>query len=332
MAAGRPIVGRTVATRLEAGVTEALRSVRRPTARVEPKDARIDAVAAGLFVRAKAALEVAELLEKTPGFATLDVSRLPIEIFPLLRRPLKPTAHVTAIEMPYRLIASPLPGAGFTHSDVAVSFGGRTELWHTRLGTRRGTGANLKVDDRPGRLEGREWAGEKLRFIWSPDYPDRTTDAFRKALDATDRSMLVKLTAGFNEKQPSGGSFIPRAAQLRRMMLTALGGDLEAQRQWLTRPAGVDLMGWTHRAAIGRDYFVRVEPTRASCSRSATAPRSSRSPSASSSGGPPRRTTVSRCCASASSSSCATGSFHTRRGHRARSTAGRCPSRRFTAR
>lgn len=258
-AAGRPVVARTFAARLEAGVGEALRNVRRPTARVQPKDARIDAVAAGLFVRAKAALEIADLVEKTPGFAAVELARLPIEIFPLLRRPRRPHAHVTAIEMPYRLIASPLPGAGFTHSDVAVSFGGRTELWHTRLGTRRGSGAGLTVDDRPGRIEGREWAGEKLRFIWSPDYPDRTTDAFRKALDATDRSMLVKLTAGFDEKLPSGGRFIPRAAQLRRMMLTALGGDLEAQRQWLSRPAGVDLMGWTHRAAIGRDYFVRVE-------------------------------------------------------------------------
>jgi hypothetical protein len=259
LAARRPVVGPTVAKQLEAGVTEALRNLRRPTARVEPKDALIDTVAAGLLVRAKAALEVAERLEKTPGFASLDASLLPIDLFPLLRKPRKPTAHVTAIEMPYRLFASPLPGAGFTHSDVAVTFGGRTELWHTRLGTRRSTRAGLTVDDRPGRPEGRDWVGEKLRFIWSPDYPDGTTDAFRKALDATDRSMLVKLTAGFNEKQTSGGSFIPRAAQLRRLMLTALGGDLEAQNQWRTRPAGVDLMGWTHRAAIGRDYSVRVE-------------------------------------------------------------------------
>ncbi|MGL4543614.1 MAG: hypothetical protein ACRCUI_14005, partial [Polymorphobacter sp.] len=192
--------------------------------------------------------------------------RLPSEIFIDFLRPDPPAAHETAIEMPYRLIASPLKTAGFAHALAPVDHdvagrGTRTELWHSRMGTRVMAPGGIDIDDRPGAPTGSgDWHGEKLRFIWSPDYPGESHDAFRKPLDRLDRQMLVKLTAGFDEVRQDGRTpFHPRAAFVRRLMLSALGGDLEAHRKFDPRPKDVDLSAWTHRAAIGRDYFVRAE-------------------------------------------------------------------------
>lgn len=195
------------------------------------------------------------------------VARLNAAVFAVLPRP--PGRHVTAIEMPYRLLATPLPGAGFRHADRAVTHGGITELWHSRLGTRRrvrigdpdGVQAQrVEVDDRAGATVGGQWRGETLRFLWSPDYPVPLAKApVTMPLDPYDRSALVTLSLRKGLKQPGGADFVPKAVMARRLMLTALGGDLEAQQHWSARPAGVDLKGWTHRAAIGRDRFVRVE-------------------------------------------------------------------------
>jgi hypothetical protein len=178
----------------------------------------------------------------------------------LLRRPSAPGPTTTAIEMPFRLLATPLPGAGFAHADLPVTHQGRTELWHSRLGRRvQRAGQPLRIDDDDGTADGGGWNGERLRFLWSPDMvTDSAADAFRMPLSPNDRRMLVKLTVGYDEKI-GRTPFVPRAAFVRRLMLTALGGDLEAQRRWDQRPSGVDLTAWTHRAAIGRDYFVRVE-------------------------------------------------------------------------
>src|ERR1019366_9515002 len=45
-----------------------------------------------------------------------------------------PTDQETALEIPYRIILSPTAAVGWIHSESAVTFAGRTELWHTRLG------------------------------------------------------------------------------------------------------------------------------------------------------------------------------------------------------
>jgi hypothetical protein len=48
-----------------------------------------------------------------------------------------PLATETAIEMPYRLIISPNQYGAWAHASTPVSSqAGRTELWHTRLGSR----------------------------------------------------------------------------------------------------------------------------------------------------------------------------------------------------
>ena len=248
---GRPDDGASARRRLDATVRRLV------PGRIEDDDVRVDQVAAAIYVRAQAGRRA--LIEVSRGRVrdVLLLGRLPSEIYADFLKPDPPSEHETAIEMPYRLIGSPLKTAGFTHAIEPVSHGAQTELWHSRMGTRLLTG----VDERAGRPgDSGGWEGEKLRFIWSPDYPDRGPDAFAKSLDHLDRQMLVKLTAGFNEKKQDGVSkFTPRAVYVRRLMLSAMGGDLEAHRKFDPRPQAVDLSAWSHKAAIGRDYFTRVE-------------------------------------------------------------------------
>jgi len=70
--------------------------------------------------------------------------------------------------------------------------------------------------------------------------------------------MLVKLMAGFNEKDPDNKIYTPRASVARRLMLSALGGLLDAEGNWKKRPALWGLEQWRHLATLGRDHYVRV--------------------------------------------------------------------------
>lgn len=168
-------------------------------------------------------------------------------------KPQRPTNRVTAIEMPYRLVISPIGPARWVHRTTAVARQGRNELWHTRLTTGMGDAG----PDIPG----------KVRAIWSEDYPRESfaiTNGipFRASLDAQDRKMLVQLTSGFDETTVSivGGiqNYLPTPARAQRLILSPLGALLDANGSWNTRPPGVDLTGWKHLATMGRDHYVRV--------------------------------------------------------------------------
>jgi hypothetical protein len=164
--------------------------------------------------------------------------------------PHPPAASVTAIELPYRLIQSPLDGAGWRHADTAVSQGGAwTELWHTRLGARAVSGGHVSVDDK---------AEQPVRAIWSPDYPSPgPPPPGNWALDPLDRHFLVRLTAGYLERV-GRSAYTPRPSTARRLMLSALGGFLDLDGQWLVRPDPIDLESWNHRASLARDHYVKV--------------------------------------------------------------------------
>ena len=179
------------------------------------------------------------------------LGRIPIFLIPF--GPHEPSRSVTALELPYRLLLSPLAAARWRHSDESVERHGRTELWHTRLST---GGSGDTGPDLPS----------KVRAIWSPDYPialDVHTPPmepaapFRMSLDPLDRQWLVRLMAGFNE-QRHRRPYVPRASIANRVMLSALGGLVDVQGQWDRRPEGVDLQQWRHIAALGRDQYVRV--------------------------------------------------------------------------
>jgi hypothetical protein len=180
-----------------------------------------------------------------------------IPFLPILLAPHEPSKKVTALELPYRLLLSPIMPARWLHADEPVERGGRVELWHTRL--------------RTAPTEAGPDGSGKVRAIWSPDYPLNAglfvepPKPFRMSLHALDRQWLVKLMAGFNEVTATGHAYHPRTGREHRLHLSALGGLLDVDGHWTSRPDGVDLEQWRHLAGLGRDAYVRVVYVGALC-------------------------------------------------------------------
>jgi hypothetical protein len=183
------------------------------------------------------------------------VSQIPF--LPIFLSPHQPSEYVTALELPYRVVISPIESARWTHSDQPVtdSRWGRTELWNTRL-------TNSPHDFGPD-------ADSKIRAIWSPDYPIdvgpflEPPKPFRMSLDPLDRQMLVRLMAGYNEVTPTRPphAYTPRPSKVYRLTLSSLAGLLDSEGSWpAPRPANppVGLEQWRHIATLGRDQYVRV--------------------------------------------------------------------------
>jgi hypothetical protein len=176
-----------------------------------------------------------------------------LPFLPIFLAPHKPSPLVTALELPYRVMLSPVPKSNWWHALKPVERSGRTELWHTRLtDTTDGIGPD---------------AVTRVRALWSPDYeldPSviisvvNNLKPFRMSLDALDRQMLVKLMAGFNELTVDNHVYVPRATRSQRLALSALGALLDAEGNWNVLPKKVGLEQWRHLASLGRDHYVRV--------------------------------------------------------------------------
>lgn len=179
-------------------------------------------------------------------------------------KPAMPAATETALELPWRLIVSPHAGEGWRHATQAVTSAAtqRTELWHTRLvGPAPAGGAPVE----PPHAD----AGRTLRAVWAttgpwgkpmqPDFPQGFTelplpgqgDPFLPTLNDYDRQQLAHLSANF-----SMSNYAPQPVDTNLLMLSALGGWLDARGDW--EPPGLDVESWVHRAALGRDHYVRV--------------------------------------------------------------------------
>jgi hypothetical protein len=163
---------------------------------------------------------------------------------PLLR---EPTATETAIELPYRLLLSPHPEGDWAHSVKPVTHGGRTELWHTRLGVRRtGTDGTSSVDE--DEVEGRH-----VRAVFSPDLSD-SAPRIDTSLNPRDRSDIVRLSADFTLRK-DGRAYRPEPIKIDRLMLSCQGGWLRARGEW---DGPSNLSQWQHVATQGRDHYVRT--------------------------------------------------------------------------
>jgi peptidoglycan hydrolase-like protein with peptidoglycan-binding domain len=204
-----------------------------------------------------------------------------------------PSALETAIEMPRRLFISPDPDAPWLHATLPVTHGGRTELWHTRLARSDNTGdgnAPAEIDlANPGHI----------RAIWSPDYspghpaPEDALDPgfpVLTALSPRDRHQIVASSASYTDytvratwflhafagaRTPRPGqerqvNYSPVAVPVDRLMLSSLGGWLQAHGQWSIdlanlptsvtggRSDQLTLSEWVHQATQGRDHYVRI--------------------------------------------------------------------------
>ncbi len=171
---------------------------------------------------------------------------------PIIFGPHRPARDVTALELPYRVVLSPVPQSRWHHGTKPIARNGRTELWHTRL-----TSAIADIGpDLP----------TNVRALWSPDYHLNNivgivndVKPFRMSLDPLDREMLVKLMSGFDELDKNGRTFRPHTARSRRLALSSLGALLDAEGNWEPpSPKDVSLEEWRHLATLGRDHYVRV--------------------------------------------------------------------------
>lgn len=205
-----------------------------------------------LLTAGLAVLAIRDYARTTPDHSLEAVARQPL--LPIILRPHEPPGNVTALELPYRLITTPVLPALWRHASEAVTHGGRTELWHTRLSANRDTALDTPT---------------RIRAIWSPDYEFSREDLvhlvndvkpFRMSLDPLDRKMLVQLMAGYNERYNQRFAYRPRSSGADRLHLSALGALLDSEGSWnpAVNPDGVDLEQWRHVASLGRDQYVRV--------------------------------------------------------------------------
>ncbi|MBV8417312.1 MAG: hypothetical protein JO251_19075, partial [Verrucomicrobia bacterium] len=206
---------------------------------------------ANLMVQHRAAMRTTRSLTfKTFGSAVAASTIANITSADTGSNPRAPKPTETAIEMPYRLIISPNQYGAWAHASVPVSSeSGRTELWHTRLGCRAAAGDPIDESARTQR------PFRNISAIWARDqanYPDpapqhdqirsATSIPFRASLDGLDRWNIVRQSRGFSD------------IVTNRLMLTSLGGWLDAKGTW----PGEAVEEWRHLATMGRDHYARV--------------------------------------------------------------------------
>jgi hypothetical protein len=172
-----------------------------------------------------------------------------------------PTVRQTALELPYKMLLSPAPGARWSHRVSRPVAGGPVELWRTRLATTHPTiqGALLEGPS-PQRTLRAVWArGSTL--LQSPGcsdtapndnsliYPGSSPPAWSTSLSNHQRALIVGA---------STGSGAPIAVQ--DLVLSTLGATFDIQGNWASAPF-CDLIAWKHAAAQGRDVKVEVVTT-----------------------------------------------------------------------
>jgi hypothetical protein len=184
---------------------------------------------------------------------------------PQIRQPL---ATETGIEAPWHLFLSPNYSGAWKHSTTPVTLADRTELWHTRLAVRMQQGGAFTAD---------ETIPRRIRAVWSPDYttgaipshpvpPFNTFQApFRMSLDPNDRDQIVRLSSDFTmfEGAVAPQRYIPISIRTDKLYLSTLGTWMDVFGDWpeplpFTDTASFSVEQWQHRAAMGRDNYVRV--------------------------------------------------------------------------
>lgn len=161
-----------------------------------------------------------------------DVTDLPLHLDKLLdwtrlatvvALEMPPRDTATALEVPWRVVLTALPGAEWKHDLAPHVSGGRTALWMTELRN----------------------AASQLRVAWSPDLdaPLRQQD-FRTPLDAASRADLVRLS--------------DQALGAPHLALSAMGANFGTETSFAPI-ASAALRSWKHLLTLGRDHNVSTE-------------------------------------------------------------------------
>jgi hypothetical protein len=152
-----------------------------------------------------------------------------------------PDPQHSALEVPWSLWLAPPVKGSWHHSVTPVTSGGRTELWHTRLGL--------------GALEP-PYVTPLIKAFWSLGYD---------AVFAPPPPDPWQMWPG--PPGPAQGPVVRKAivdlslsvapVQVSLLALSALGASVSLRGDW---PPGEEasLAEWVHRASIGRDSYVRV--------------------------------------------------------------------------
>lgn len=186
-----------------------------------------------------------------------------------------PEPDHTQLEMPWWMFISPLPDGRWAHARSPVIHQGRTELWHTGL---------VEGDGDPGTSP---VGPSHIRAVWArdvgfggyqsnPNAPalsygegDDLADGvagvpFRGPLAPADRADIVVSSAVDGANGRPGPGYLARAVDVDLLMLTSMGGYLDATGSWpaglptLAGASGTSLESWRHRMSLGRDHYVRV--------------------------------------------------------------------------
>ena len=198
------------------------------------------------------ALASAEALAPVAGrFEIGDDALAELPYLPLLLAPHEPPATSTALELPYRLLLSPIEQARWEHRDAPVTAGGRTELWHTRLRTADGSTGPRRRREGPCPLVARLSA--RRRALLVAGHPAAVPHESARQRPSAPRQAHVRL-----RRATPRPALRPAREPRGRLHLSALGALLDVEGHWDQRPDDVSLEAWRHLAALGRDAYVRV--------------------------------------------------------------------------
>jgi hypothetical protein len=164
---------------------------------------------------------------------------------------------VTQIEMPFRVKLSPNAQAGWAHATTPVrGTSNAYEIWHTILGVRYAAPTVAgPTDERNAYLR-------TARALWTRDWdlagavpsvvnsatPARNVPIQNPSLEVPQREAIVVNSSAAAAANP---------IQINRLMLSSLGGYLDARGDWAGGPNGV--ARWIHKMAGGRENYVQVD-------------------------------------------------------------------------
>ena len=174
-------------------------------------------------------------------WTTLRPQLVPVETHPATGSPAPPDPLHTAIEVPWSLWLSPGPNGTWHHSSTPVTFSGRTELWHTRLGVKG-------LEPAVGGPAAQGFLVTDLRRGYFRT-PDTRPVVHAPRPHRPQRHRLAHHLQGTGRRPVTANFFA----------LTALGASINVQGHWSPGPnSGISLESWVHRTSVGRDSYVRV--------------------------------------------------------------------------